>query len=132
MNCSVIDERSFAAHGVALSEVRATVNEAARKVGLDEPDCYDLTLAANEAVTNAVEHGSEPGDEVRLLVAGGRDRVTVEIRDGGRFIPNLDLEAQGIPHRGRGLTLIAHLVDEVCVQSGEAGTRLRLSKQLAA
>ena len=132
MSCSVIDERSFVADGAVLRDVRETVTEAARRAGLDEPDCYDLTMAANEAVTNAVEHGSEPGDEVRLRVAGDRQRLTVEVRDRGRFTANLDLEAQGIPHRGRGLTLIAQLVDEVCVQAGDAGTRLRLSKHLAA
>jgi serine/threonine-protein kinase RsbW len=127
----LIGERSFEAGRGALRDVRSMVDGASRRLGLAEDDCYALKMAVNEAVTNAVEHGATADSQVHVTVASEDGRLTVEVRDRGDFTPRLPAE-EGFPPRGRGLTLMAQLVDEVCVRAGDEGTRVRLSKAMAA
>ena len=77
----------------------------------------DVVLALHEAVVNALSYG-EGRVEVEIEVSAGR--VIVTVRDHGRgFDPSL-LEAPcpGMEERGRGLYLVAHLMDEVEVTGG--------------
>jgi serine/threonine-protein kinase RsbW len=128
---TLIGERSFEAGQGALRDVRSLVDGASRHLGFAEDDCYELTMAVNEAVTNAVEHGATADSHVHVAVAREGGRLTVEVRDRGDFTPRLPVE-EGLPPRGRGITLMAQLVDEVCVRASDDGTRVRLSKYLAA
>ena len=80
-----------------------------------------LVLAAHEAVANAVEHG-QAGHTVRIRGRVDDGIVTIEVSDeGGWQQATLDNE-----ERGRGIMLIAGLMDEFELSSNGPGTTLRM------
>jgi anti-sigma regulatory factor (Ser/Thr protein kinase) len=85
--------------------------------GVSEQCTRDVVLALHEAVVNALQHG-HGRVEVELEVRGGR--VTATVRDsGGGFDPALLVApCPGMDERGRGLYIVAHLMDEVAVTGG--------------
>ncbi|MFG2041466.1 ATP-binding protein [Dactylosporangium sp. NPDC048998] len=115
--------------GVAqITTVRHAVSEGASAAGLSGSRLEDFVLAVNEIVTNAVRHAGG-GGTLRLWAAGGV--VVCEVTDHGTGIPPERLNGQALPPShaisGRGLWLARHLVDDVTVTTGEAGTIVRLS-----
>jgi serine/threonine-protein kinase RsbW len=113
-------------------QARAIVRDAARELGLDEETTWELTLATSEAFANAVEHG-EPcnprGIRFSLEVEDGR--LGVEICDCGCF-PAATRTSKRPGEGGRGLPLIAAVMDAVEVLPGKGTTRVRFQKRLAA
>ena len=107
-----------------LQLARRMAEQAADDFGLDEDARFRLTLAANEAVANAIEHGSPgPDGTVLVRVHDDGDAVRFEVRDWGTFKAGApDPEAV----RGRGLPLMASLVDEVDLKPGDDGTSVTL------
>jgi anti-sigma regulatory factor (Ser/Thr protein kinase) len=109
-----------------LRRARRLAEQAADDFGLDEDARFRLTLAANEAVANAIEHGSpSPDATVLLRVRADPDGVRFEVRDGGRFTVGFPDPGE-LAQRGRGLPMIASLVDEVDIRPGENGTHVTL------
>jgi anti-sigma regulatory factor (Ser/Thr protein kinase) len=94
---------------------REFADAAASRFGLDEEQRYDFKVATSEAVANAFEHGLPCWDgTIHLWAREEEDRLVVGVRNAGEFVfrpPPLDPLAE----RGRGLTLISHLVDEVAL-----------------
>jgi anti-sigma regulatory factor (Ser/Thr protein kinase) len=90
-------------------------------------DVFAITLAANEACSNAIEHayGGERGFTFRLLAEHSSDVVMIKVLDSGRWRTPRGSE------RGRGLRIIEQLMDAVDVQSTAAGTTVRMRKALA-
>ena len=79
-------------------------------------------LAAHEAAANAIEHSQQPygpGQVNAWLIDGV---LTVEVRDSG----NWKADRPAPDDRGRGLTLVENLVDEVRIKKNPRGTTLRL------
>jgi anti-sigma B factor antagonist len=111
-----------------LALARAFASAAARRFGLDPRKRHDFTLAANEAVTNAIEHGAPLADEkIHLWVSAEGSVLTLAVRDGGHF----DLgppPGDPLAEHGRGLRLISRLVDRVDVRCGHAHTEVALSQ----
>jgi anti-sigma regulatory factor (Ser/Thr protein kinase) len=109
-----------------LRTARRLAEQAADDYGLDEDARFRLTLAANEAVANAIEHGS-PSDEgtVMVRVCEDGEGVRFEVRDWGTFTAGFP-DPEGLGDRGRGLPLMAALVDEVDLKPGDEGTLVRL------
>ncbi len=92
----------------------------------------DLVLATSEALANAAEHGSglQPDERVHLRVrltdaAHETAEVVVQVADRGRWRTGTSSH-----ERGRGLTIIGALVDEVTVDDRD-GTRVVLRRRLA-
>jgi serine/threonine-protein kinase RsbW len=111
---------------------RAIVREAAHELGLDSDTTWELMLATTEAVANAVEHGSpcDPrGIELRMEVEGGR--LEVEVVDCGGCFPDVPRTNKPAGHGGRGLPLIAAIVDHFEVVPDSGTTRVRFRKHLA-
>ncbi|GHH27998.1 SpoIIE family protein phosphatase [Lentzea cavernae] len=105
-----------------LSPLRRAATNWARLAGLSEDAAYDLELALGEAASNVVDHAYPDGGgtlESRLESTGLGVRVTVT--DQGRWRP--PPEDKG--HRGRGLSMIHAVSDDVDLQAGEAGTVIR-------
>ncbi|MGH2763698.1 MAG: ATP-binding protein [Thermoleophilaceae bacterium] len=120
----------FPARPEYLREARAFVDTAAAGFGFDEDARYDVKLAATEALTNAIRHGSRSSrDTVRVTALEGGDRLTFCVADSGSFLPRM-VDGDPLPEQGRGLAFIAHLMDEVCVRTGARGTVVRFSKRL--
>ena len=91
-------------------------------IALDPDQLDEILLAVSEAVTNAVEHGSECDESKCVLVrACVQDQaLTVSVKDSGRWITQHP-DPAARTHRGRGLLMIREIasnVDITCTQSG--------------
>jgi anti-sigma regulatory factor (Ser/Thr protein kinase) len=94
----------------------------------------DVLLALDEAVSNAIRHGSRAGDPVEVSVESDSEWVEMSVRDGGPTprLPRLPAEPPpALETGGRGLWLILQLVDEVRLQRVGAGTRLTMRRRTA-
>jgi serine/threonine-protein kinase RsbW len=116
---------------VLLSEVRQWAEGAARDAGLHNGDRYQVKLALSEAVANAIQHGSSsPTDLIGITAFEENELLVFEVRDTGEFMPPL-ASADGEDERGRGLQLLALMMDEVQItSSAEGGSLLRFAKRL--
>ena len=94
----------------------------------------DVLLALDEAVSNAVRHGSRAGEPVVVSVDSDGEWVEMSVRDGGPTpqLPRLPAEPPPVLHTGgRGLWLILQLVDEVRLQRVGDGIRLTMRRRVA-
>jgi anti-sigma regulatory factor (Ser/Thr protein kinase) len=110
---------------------RSIVREAAAKAGLEEEPTWDLMLATTEAVNNAVQHGKAwPNDCVLFVTELYPGGLRVEVCDLGTFDSALEpapLDATS----GRGMQIIATLVDRLEVTNGQGHTVVRFEKRRA-
>ena len=100
-------------------------------------DCIeDIALAQTEACANVVRH-SGPGDEYEVRVDIDPDKCVIRVIDTGRgfdwnTLPDNGTNADSSAERGRGISLMRALVDEVrFLSKPEAGTIVHLEKSLA-
>jgi serine/threonine-protein kinase RsbW len=116
----------------SLPELRRAV---ARALGAADDDLVaDVLLALDEAVSNAVRHGSRGGEPVMVSVDSDGEWVEMSVLDGGPTarLPRLPAEPPPVLHTGgRGLWLILQLVDEVRLQRVGEGTRLVMRRRVA-
>jgi serine phosphatase RsbU (regulator of sigma subunit)/DNA-binding response OmpR family regulator/anti-sigma regulatory factor (Ser/Thr protein kinase) len=93
--------------------------------GVAPDDVFDITLAAGEACNNAVEHayGPEEGAMFRLLGECSPSAITLHVSDGGSWRDPRGSE------RGRGLRLIAQLMDHMNVRRTTDGTTVQMTKR---
>ena len=115
----------------ALPDLRRSV---AQTLGdLSQEVVADVLLALDEAVSNAIRHGSRGGEQVLVTVESDDEWVEMTVRDGGPT-PHLPHLPAGPPPvlqtGGRGLWLILQLVDEVRLQRIEDGTRLTMRRRV--
>ena len=114
-----------------LAEVREFVDHAASAAGFAEAERYEVKLALNEAVTNAIRHGSEsPDDRVEILVTEHDGQLDLSVADSGVFVHRFELRRQ-LAEGGRGLAFIAELMDGLEVCPEYEGTTIRFSKRSA-
>ena len=87
----------------------------------------EVVLAGSEAAANCVEHAYRartPG-EIRVIARVARGAVELEVADSGSW------RASPAPgDRGRGLGMMRALMDEVDVDTGVAGTVVRMTRRL--
>ena len=110
---------------------RSIVREAAAEAGLDDESAWDLSLATSEAVTNAVQHGKAwPNDCILLVTEPSPRGLWVQVCDLGTFdgaVGPAPLDATS----GRGMQIIAALVDRLEVSSRDGRTLVRFEKHRA-
>jgi len=115
----------------SLPDLRRT---AARTLeAVDERVLADVLLALDEAVSNAIRHGSRGGEPVQVSVERDGDWVEMTVRDGGPTprLPRLPAEPPPVYQTGgRGLWLILQLVDEVRLQRIGDGIRLTMRRRV--
>jgi serine/threonine-protein kinase RsbW len=107
---------------------REMVRDAADEVGLNGDRAWDLMLATSEAFANAIQHGRAWANECILLAtepcAGG---LRVEVTDCGSFDSALEptpIDAVS----GRGIPIIAAVVDHLEVKNGNGRTLVRFER----
>jgi anti-sigma regulatory factor (Ser/Thr protein kinase) len=123
-------EHSIRADLARLKEARDFAERAAVEFGLSSDACYQVKLAVSEAVTNAIQHGSDsPDAPVRLEISEQPGALVIEVIDTGRFVPRVTRRG-AMPESGRGLEFMGLMMDQVDLDPGEAGTRLRMVKRL--
>ena len=101
--------------------------------GVDDEVRADVLLALDEAVSNAIRHGSRAGDPVLVSVQADGEWVEMMVHDGGPTprLPRLPAEPPpALQTGGRGLWLILQLVDEVRLQRIGDGTRLTMRRRV--
>jgi anti-sigma regulatory factor (Ser/Thr protein kinase) len=122
-------ELRLAARPSQLKRARDFAGAAAGEFGLDDRGRYQFVSAASEAVANAIEHGAPCSDgKIGMRVAERGDLLTFAVCDCGTFTASF-AEPEELPERGRGLALIAMLVDEVDLRPSGETTVLQLSKR---
>lgn len=115
---------SYAASAVpaAVPIVRRALQRYAAGLGLDDDRRYALITAVGEAMANAVEHayGDRPGI-VRLSLSAGPNDLRVTIEDDGCW-----KSTQQCEERGRGISLMRSLMDDVVISTAATHTAIRL------
>jgi PAS domain S-box-containing protein len=109
----------------SLRAFRGTLRRWLAAAGSQPEELQDITMAANEAIQNAIEHGhglTRRAVEVVLDRADGA--IEVIVRDHGSW------RAPRESARGRGLPLMRALMDSVDVDPGAAGTTVTLRRAL--
>jgi signal transduction histidine kinase/serine phosphatase RsbU (regulator of sigma subunit)/FixJ family two-component response regulator len=97
-------------------------------LALDEALQYDVLLGVGEALINAIEHGGtrDTRNIVWLEVFAQEDRILASVSDAGRWTPD-SAASRRESSRGRGLTLIHGLSDDVKTVRTLLGTRVTMS-----
>jgi anti-sigma regulatory factor (Ser/Thr protein kinase) len=111
---------------------RAIVRDAAVEQGLDGEATWDLMLATTEAVANAILHGAAcnngDGEGILLRVIPCHDGLCVEVCDCGQFDSELVPPAPNATS-GRGIPIIAAVVDQLAIVPDACQTRVRFGKR---
>ena len=115
----------------SVGAARSIARQAATEAGLDDGCTWDLMLATSEAVANAVQHGTGwPNQDILLTTTRCARGLCVEVSNPGTFdgAPKpAALEATS----GRGIRIIAAVVDRLEVQNGSGRTVVRFEKHTA-
>jgi len=122
-------EISFPAHVNELSRSRAALRSwlAQTRVGPDQ--AHDMLVAAGEAVANAIEHGHRDSPEgiITLRATALADRMHLSVVDTGSWKPP---QPAADCHRGRGITLMRALMQDVTIHPDATGTKVHLSARI--
>lgn len=112
---------------------RHLARNAMREIGVDDDCIGDVEVALTEACTNVLDH-SGPGDAYQVDFTIDGHACLIRIIDVGKGFDSTDagtVQAASGAERGRGITLMRALVDQVEFESGdEAGTVVLLHKNL--
>jgi serine/threonine-protein kinase RsbW len=121
-------ELRLPARSSELVAARAYAASVAAAFGMDAESGHDFVYAANEAVTNAIRHGTPAEDgEIVLSTVATDDRLTFSVRDFGAFtMPTWPLQER--VEAGRGFALMVRLVDDVKLSIHPDGTTVTLVK----
>jgi anti-sigma regulatory factor (Ser/Thr protein kinase) len=111
----------------AVGSVRRELRDWLATVCADPATEHDVLVSLGEALTNAVEHGSDPypGSTVSLEVVSGADGILATVGDGGHWSQDSSASHRQMV-RGRGLKLIHALSTHVETQRTTHGTRVTL------
>lgn len=109
--------------------VREHLQDFCERVGLHGSRRFDLQLAVGEAVANAVEHAYDGAhDAVFSVHARAEDeKVLVDVLDQGRWREGVRTPRGQLSERGRGVSLMRALCDQVRIERTLVGTRIQFS-----
>ncbi|WP_410567600.1 SpoIIE family protein phosphatase [Amycolatopsis sp. cmx-4-61] len=121
----------FPADAGQLAPTRQALRGWLERCGLDTEQIQNVLVATGEAVANAIEHGHRdtPGGAIRLNAAAFVDQVHVTITDTGTWQPP---QPSANSRRGRGMTMMRELVNEVSVHPTTGGTTVHLHARITA
>ena len=114
-----------------LSQCRGFLQRVLSAAGFDERARYQVTVAANEAVSNAMEHGAPCGDgQIHLEASVESGCFVLSVRDCGEFAHAGAPDPDPVAERGRGFAFMNLLMDDVRLDARPGETVLRLTKWL--
>lgn len=125
---------SVPAHAEAIAAVVDAITEKLERLEVPEQKRFEIGLAVQEALANAVVHGcgNDPSKEVRCqLKSDPQGRILISVADPGPgFSPNLVPNPKGEENlyadHGRGVYLIRQLMDEVHFE--RSGSEIKMWK----
>ena len=113
-----------------LSESRGFIDRALTDAGFDPETRYQVTVATNEAVSNAMEHGAPCDDgHFHLAAAVHSGSFVFTVRDCGEFEESAP-DPDPVAERGRGFAFMNLLMDDVRLDAQPGATVLELTKRL--
>lgn len=112
-----------------LHDVRALIAATATAGGLSSNRTNDLMAAVSELAANSILYGGGRG---LVTVWGEEGAIFAEIADGGTITDPTVGQVRPDPkaEHGRGLYIANRVCDEVSIDSGPTGTRIRLRMDL--
>ncbi len=118
-------EIDFTADVRHLAPSRAALRSWLSEVGVEPAQIQDMLIATGEAVANAIEHGhrSRPEGIISLRATAVVDGLHVSVIDSGVWKIPHQVPSE---HRGRGLSLMRCLVQDLSIHSNEAGTTVHM------
>jgi serine phosphatase RsbU (regulator of sigma subunit)/GAF domain-containing protein/anti-sigma regulatory factor (Ser/Thr protein kinase) len=122
-------EMDFPAHVGQLAPTRTALRSWLTRAGVHSDQIHDVLIAAGEAVANAIEHGhrDRPEGMISLRATVLSDQVQFTIADSGSWkAPQPVAEA----HRGRGITLMRALMQDIAINPDTTGTTVHLSARI--
>jgi anti-sigma regulatory factor (Ser/Thr protein kinase) len=118
-------ELTIPGNPTALQAFRATTRRWLAGASGDASEVDDVTMAVNEAVQNAIEHGHRRrSTPVSVVLERAGDDVAIIVTDQGAWTEGSTQD------RGRGLELMRALMDEVAVDASDGGTSVLLRRHL--
>jgi anti-sigma regulatory factor (Ser/Thr protein kinase) len=122
-------ELTMSAAPFELAGLRRAARDALGEVPTEVAD--EMLLALDEAATNAILHGSGGGDPIQVAVRVRGAWVEVSVLDQGPAKPpRAGSATDRLSGGGWGLWLLHCLVDEVCLERVERGTRVTLRRRI--
>ncbi len=114
--------KTFPAQFESLDEIREFAAQAARQIGFDEKDVYNIQLAVDEAASNIIEHAYEGVADgvIEVFAKVEAEKLTIVLRDWGQPFapdtvaePDLDASLEDRAIGGLGLFFMHKLMDDV-------------------
>jgi anti-sigma regulatory factor (Ser/Thr protein kinase)/putative methionine-R-sulfoxide reductase with GAF domain len=110
----------------SLQALRRAMRRWLTGIGVDGHVTADVLAAVGEACANSIEHAYGPGGgTVSIRLEQHAPDIVAEIRDTGEW------RAPRGNFRGRGITLMRALSDEVTIERGDVGTQVRIRRRMA-
>jgi anti-sigma regulatory factor (Ser/Thr protein kinase) len=112
-----------------LKSARDRVAAAGAEFGLDPKSCYEFVFAVNEAVTNAIKHGTaDEAGTVGLSIEVDGDALLCTVTDSGPFTHRDAAPDPTSAESGRGFMFMTALTDEFELVIEPEVTIVRLRK----
>lgn len=108
-----------------LAEIRRQLVSWLQRVGVSDTSAADIVLVVNEACTNCVEHAYRDIDAgvIRMEARLAAEQIMVDIADSGMW----RTPPANPGDRGRGLTIMRAISDDVALKTSSEGTTVHLS-----
>jgi serine phosphatase RsbU (regulator of sigma subunit)/anti-sigma regulatory factor (Ser/Thr protein kinase) len=121
-------EMEFPADAGRLADTRAALRDWLGRAGVDADQTLKVLIAAGEALANAIEHGHRHHAEgtISLRATALADRLQVTVIDAGSWKTPV-----AASHRGRGISLMRALMQEVTIQPLATGTTVYMLARIA-
>lgn len=116
-----------------LKRARDLVADAAAELNFDPRASFEFVFAVNEAVTNAIKHGSPDKDgTIGLGIDADGDSLVCSVCDCGPFVPPRAKSDLTSGEGGRGFAFMSALTDEFELSVEPEATVVRLWKRRTA
>jgi serine/threonine-protein kinase RsbW len=128
-SCGVATALSIPANHAAVPFVRFTIVALLAREGWRGEPMSRVLLAASEAISNAIDHGSPPGGMVSVRLEADDARAELVVRDQGRGDARLPVALPPAPPpatspHGRGLIIMDRLTEHLELRPAGAGTEV--------
>ena len=118
-------EMDFTAEAKHLAPSRDALRSWLSEAGVEPEQIQDMLVATGEAVANAIEHGhrDRPEGTISLRATAVVDGLHVSVIDTGIWKIPRQVPSE---YRGRGISLMRCLVQDVTIRSNDAGTTVHM------
>lgn len=118
-------EMDFTADAKHLGPSRNALRSWLSEAGVEAEQIQDMLVATGEAVANAIEHGhrDRPEGTISLRATAVVDGLHVSVIDTGVWKMPRQVPSE---FRGRGISLMRCLVEDVSIHSNDAGTTVHM------